>query len=89
MASRKGMSGNNPSGRPSRWEYGNPKVLPHVGAPGKEPADEFGLIKAEHDINVNAVAAFEAFAPPGASQQDRDVKKCARPALRSPGPAAS
>ena len=68
------MPGNNLNGRPSRWEYGNPKVLPHVGAPNKEPADEFGLIKAEHDINVAAAAVFEAFAPLGASQQDKDVK---------------
>ena len=65
---------NNPAGRPSRWEQGNPKVLAHVGAPKKEPADEFGLIKREHDTNVQAVEVFEAFAPVGSSQLDRDVK---------------
>ena len=54
------MPGNNLNGRPSRWEYGNPKVLPHVGAPNKEPADEFGLIKAEHDINVAAASRMAA-----------------------------
>ena len=62
------------TGRPNKWEIGNPKVLLHVGAPSKEPADEYGLVKPEHDLNVHAATTFEQFALPGASKQDKDVK---------------